>query len=277
MVVVDDSMPVPLLIGLRRGGARGGDCAGIALELGGMAAKVRRPVAIRPAESSTRLQPLKAAPSPPLAPARPASRAGAERLHAGMSSGRQGSPPPPKLSRARTAPAVRPATSQAVSDAVALVAARQAQEQSEAVEQGMSMAGMSVGDFVEEVHNAEQKLLDEQEAEREANDHARNLKFCYGRVDQLLESLGETHPLLIVQEEGAPPQEAVELPPHGPGAELLQLLREADERKQLVVDRLLTQLDSSTASCQQMQHALTASLALSREQLADLEKVRVGP
>ena len=68
----------------------------------------------------------------------------------------------------------------------------------------------------------EQKLLDEQEAEREANDHARNLKFCYGRVDQLLESLGETHPLLIVQEEGAPPQEAVELPPHGPGAELLQ-------------------------------------------------------
>ena len=194
-----------------------------------------------------------------------------------MSSGRQGSPPPPKLSRARTAPAVRPATSQAVSDAVALVAARQAQEQSEAVEQGMSMAGMSVGDFVEEVHNAEQKLLDEQEAEREANDHARNLKFCYGRVDQLLESLGETHPLLIVQEEGAPPQEAVELPPHGPGAELLQLLREADERKQLVVDRLLTQLDSSTASCQQMQHALTASLALAREQLADLEKVRVGP
>ena len=192
-----------------------------------------------------------------------------------MSSGRQGSPPPPKLSRARTAPAVRPATSQAVSDAVALVAARQAQEQSEAVEQDMSMAGMSVGDFVEEVHNAEQKLLDEQEAEREANDHARNLKFCYGRVDQLLESLGETHPLLIVQEEGAPPPEAVELPPHGPGAELL--LREADERKQLVVDRLLTQLDSSTASCQQMQHALTASLALSREQLADLEKVRVGP
>ena len=155
---------------------------------------------------------------------------------------------------------------------MALVTARQAQEQSEAVEQGMSMAGMSVGDFVEEVQNAEQKLLDEQEAEREANDHARNLKFCYGRVDQLLESLGETHPLLIVQEEGAPPPEAVELPPHGPGAELLQLLREADERKQLVVDRLLAQLDSSTASCQQMQHALTASLALSREQLADLEK-----
>ena len=139
-------------------------------------AKVRRPVALRPAESSTRLQPLKAAPSQ-LALA-PASRSGAERLHAGLSSGRQGSPLPLQLSRARTAPAARPATSQAVSDMVALVAARQAEEQGEAEEQGMSMAGMSVGDFVEEVHNAEQKLLDEQEAEREANDHARNLKFC---------------------------------------------------------------------------------------------------
>ena len=98
-------------------------------------AKVRRPVALRPAESSTRLQPLKAAPSQlPLAPA---SRSGAERLHAGLSSGRQGSPLPLQLSRARTAPAARPATSQAVSDMVALVAARQAEEQSEAEEQGV--------------------------------------------------------------------------------------------------------------------------------------------
>ena len=155
---------------------------------------------------------------------------------------------------------------------VALVAARQAEEELELQEQGMSMAGMSVGDFVEEAHHAEQKLRDEQEAEREANDHARNLKFCYGRVDQLLESLGETHPSLIVKDEGAPPSEAVELPPHGPGAELLQMLREADERKQVVVDRLLAQLDKGAASCQQMHHTLAASLALSREQLADLEK-----
>ena len=272
MVVVDDSMPVPLLMGLRRGGARGGDCAGIALELGGAAfpvAKVRRPVALRPADSSTRLQPLKAAPSQ-LALA-PSSRSGAERLHAGLSSGRQGQTSP-LLSRARTAPAARPATSQAVSDMVELVAARQAEEELELQEQGMSMAGMSVGDFVEEAHHAEQKLRDEQEAEREANDHARNLKFCYGRVDQLLESLGETHPSLIVKGEDAPKAEVLELPPRGPGAHLLQLLRESDERKQVVMDGLLAQLDKGAASCQQMHHTLAASLALSREQLADLEK-----
>ena len=155
---------------------------------------------------------------------------------------------------------------------VELVAARQAEEELELQEQGMSMAGMSVGDFVEEAHHAEQKLRDEQEAEREANDHARNLKFCYGRVDQLLESLGETHPSLIVKGEDAPKAEVLELPPRGPGAHLLQLLRESDERKQVVMDGLLAQLDKGTASCQQMHHTLAASLALSREQLADLEK-----
>ena len=38
------------------------------------------------------------------------------------------------------------------------------------------------------------------------------------------------------------------------------------------MDGLLAQLDKGAASCQQMHHTLAASLALSREQLADLEK-----
>ena len=144
------------------------------------------------------------------------------------------------MARSRSSPshrrAHRPSTAPAPAAAAPSTAAEEDVFDEEEEPQG-EMAGMSVGDFVEEVKMAEAKLLDEQAAEREAAYRAKQLEEWYGRVGHLIRSLDETPPEL--QDAHAPPPDMLELPRDGPGARVLRLARGLDQASDIYTALLL--------------------------------------
>ena len=246
-MVVLDNVPVPLLIGLR------GSSAGLLATPSKLPPKVHRPGRFDPTAHVAKQQQLKAA--------------------AQLAAQQQQRHTSPRMARSRSSPshrrAHRPSTAPAPAAAAPSTAAEEDVFDEEEEPQG-EMAGMSVGDFVEEVKMAEAKLLDEQAAEREAAYRAKQLEEWYGRVGHLIRSLDETPPEL--QDAHAPPPDMLELPRDGPGARVLRLLKDADERRQMAMDGLFAQLDKGRREGDEVSQALAASLAATREQLAELEK-----